>query len=106
MLMMNLVQLAIKYAIVGVAVALAAVAIPRRSLNISEVAALGATAGASFLILDMFAPNVGMGARQGAGFGIGNALVRGGGAAAAAIGGVAAPLPILEGMGEDGEQEY
>lgn len=92
MLMMNLVQLAIKYAIVGVAVALAAVAIPRRSLNASEIAALGATAGASFLVLDMFAPNVGMGARQGAGFGIGSALVGG----APAVG-----VPIIEGMGED-----
>ena len=95
MLMMNLIQLAIKYAIVGVAVALAAVAIPQRSLNASEVAALGATAGASFLVLDMFAPGVGMGARQGAGFSIGSSLV-GGGAGAPAIG-----VPLVEGMGED-----
>ena len=97
MLMMNLFQLAIKYAIVGVAVALAAVAIPNRSLNSTEISGLAASGAMTFLILDMFAPNIGMGARQGAGFSIGSKLVGGNG--------LGAVSPLLEGMGEDDEYD-
>lgn len=60
-----------KYFLEGVAVALAAFYIPKRKVEISEMVMIGATAGLTFLVLDMFAPAVGNGARLGAGLGIG-----------------------------------
>lgn len=110
-MIMELVRLAARYAVVGIAVALAAITIPQRSLNVAEVSALAATAGATFLVLDMFAPAVGMGARKGAGFGIGANLVN----APAVLPGVAAPAvaaigggasDLIEPMGEDISDGY
>lgn len=66
---------AIKYLVEGLAVAIAAYYIPRRKMNLQEVAIIGLTAAASLAILDLLAPTVGAGARHGAGFGIGASLV-------------------------------
>merc|ERR1712232_510735 len=66
---------AIKYLVEGGAVAIAAYFIPRRKMDLQEVAMIAVTAAAVFAILDLYAPSVAAGARQGAGFGIGAAQV-------------------------------
>jgi hypothetical protein len=72
--MMNLQKLArslFKYFLEGIAVALAAYYIPKRKVDLMEVAMIATTAGLTFMMLDMFSPAVGSGARMGAGLGIG-----------------------------------
>jgi hypothetical protein len=66
---------ALKYLLEGLAVAAAALFLPKKPLAFDEVAILGLTAAAVFAILDVLAPSVGVTARQGAGFGIGANLV-------------------------------
>ena len=65
----------IKYIIEGLMVALAAYAIPKKSLNMEEIALLAMCAAATFRILDVFVPSLAVSARSGAGFGIGANLV-------------------------------
>ena len=65
----------IKYVIEGLMVALAAYAIPKKSLNMEEIALLAMCAAATFSILDVFVPSLAVSARSGAGFGIGANLV-------------------------------
>ena len=60
-----------KYFLEGLAVALAAFYIPKRGMSFAEVIMIAVTAGVTFLVLDLFAPTVGSGARLGAGLGIG-----------------------------------
>lgn len=79
----EVVRRAIKYLVEGLAVAAAAYYIPRKQMNLQEIAMIAVTAAASLAILDLLAPSVGTYARQGAGFGIGAGLV---GAQASAIG--------------------
>ena len=71
----ELVRRAIKYLVEGLMVALAAYAIPKRSLNMAEVALIALTAAATFTILDTYLPSMAVSARSGAGFGIGANLV-------------------------------
>lgn len=71
----ELVKRAIKYLVEGLMVALAAFAIPKRTLNLDEVALIALTAAATFSILDTYVPSMGVSARSGAGFGIGANLV-------------------------------
>ena len=71
----ELVRRAVKYLVEGVMVALAAYAIPKRSLNMEEVALIALTAAATFSILDTYVPAMAVSARSGAGFGIGANLV-------------------------------
>jgi ABC-type Co2+ transport system permease subunit len=66
----------IKYLVEGLMVAIAAFAIPKRSLNIEEIGLIALTAAATFSILDTYIPSMGMSARSGAGFGIGANLVK------------------------------
>jgi len=66
----------IKYLVEGLMVAIAAFAIPKRSLNIEEIGLIALTAAATFSILDTYIPSMGMNARSGAGFGIGANLVK------------------------------
>jgi hypothetical protein len=70
---------AIKYLVEGAAVAVAAYLIPRKGMKWQEILMIALTAAAVFSILDLFAPVVGMTARQGAGFGIGATMVGFGG---------------------------
>jgi hypothetical protein len=56
-------------------VAIAAYAIPKRSLNVEEIVLIALTAAATVSILDTYVPSMGVGARSGAGFGIGANLV-------------------------------
>jgi hypothetical protein len=66
---------ALKYLLEGLAVAVAAIYIPKKALAMDEVATLALTAAAVFALLDVLAPSVGVTARQGAGFGLGANLV-------------------------------
>ena len=66
----------IKYLVEGLMVAIAAYAIPKRSLNLEEIALIALTAAATFSILDTYVPSMGVTARSGAGFGIGANLVK------------------------------
>ncbi len=66
---------ALKYLLEGLAVAIAAIYIPKHRLPIDEVATLALVAAAVFALLDVLAPSVGVTARQGAGFGLGANLV-------------------------------
>ena len=59
----------------GLMVAIAAFAIPKRTLNLDEVAMIALTAAATFSILDTYIPSMAVNARSGAGFGIGANLV-------------------------------
>ena len=72
----ELIKRAIKYLVEGLMVAIAAFAIPKRSLNLDEIALIALTAAATFSILDTYVPSMGVSARTGAGFGIGANLVR------------------------------
>ena len=72
----ELVKRIIKYLVEGLMVAIAAYAIPKRSLNIEEIVLIALTAAATFSILDTYIPSMGVTARSGAGFGIGANLVR------------------------------
>ena len=72
----ELVKRVIKYLVEGLMVAIAAYAIPKRSLNIEEIVLIALTAAATFSILDTYVPSMGVTARSGAGFGIGANLVK------------------------------
>jgi len=65
----------IKYLVEGLMVAIAAYAIPQRSLNIEEISLIALTAAATFSILDCYVPSIGVSTRTGAGFGIGANMV-------------------------------
>jgi ABC-type Co2+ transport system permease subunit len=67
----ELVKRIIKYLVEGLMVAIAAYAIPKRSLNIEEIILIALTAAATFSILDTYIPSMGASARTGTGLGIG-----------------------------------
>jgi len=71
----ELIKRAIKYIVEGLMVAIAAFAIPKRNLNLDEIALIALTAAATFSILDTYIPSMGVNARTGAGFGVGANLV-------------------------------
>lgn len=77
--MADLVSRTVKYAIEGLAVAIAAFFLPKfmggKSLPLSQIGMIAMVALATFAILDVYAPSVGASARTGAGFGIGAHLV-------------------------------
>ena len=70
----ELVKRIIKYLVEGLMVAIAAYAIPKRSLNIEEIILIALTAAATFSILDTYVPSMGVTARSGAGGGRGQYL--------------------------------
>ena len=73
----ELIKRIVKYLVEGLMVAIAAFAIPKRSLNIEEIGLIALTAAATFSILDTYIPAMGASSRQGAGLGIGFNLVGG-----------------------------
>jgi ABC-type Co2+ transport system permease subunit len=73
--MTELIQRIVKYLILGLMIAIVSFAIPKRSLNLEEIALIALTAAATFAILDTYIPSMGVTARSGAGFGIGANLV-------------------------------
>lgn len=73
----ELIKRAIKYIIEGIIVALAAYVIPKKSLNVEEVIVIALTAAATFSVLDVFIPSMGVMSRNSAAAGIGMGLVGG-----------------------------
>ena len=71
----ELIKRAMKYIVEGIMVAIAAYAIPKKSLQMDEVLLIALTAAATFSILDTYVPSLAVSARSGAGFGIGANLV-------------------------------
>ena len=71
----DIVSRLVKYALEGLAVAVAAYLLPGKVLKLSEIGMIALVALATFAILDIYAPSVGASARTGAGFGIGANLV-------------------------------
>ena len=71
----ELIKRVIKYVVEGLMIAIAAYIIPKRSMNLEEIACLALTAAATFAILDTYIPSMGVSARSGAGFGLGANLV-------------------------------
>ncbi len=71
----ELVRRIVKYVVEGIMVAIAAYAIPKRSMNLDEVMLIALTAAATFSILDTYVPSMAVSARSGAGFGMGANLV-------------------------------
>ena len=67
----ELIKRIIKYIVEGLMVAIAAFAIPKRSMNIEEIGLIALTAAATFSILDTYIPSMGVSARSGTGLGIG-----------------------------------
>jgi ABC-type Co2+ transport system permease subunit len=67
----ELIKRVIKYIVEGLMVSVAAYVIPKRSMNLEEIACLALTAAATFAILDTYIPSMGVSARQGTGLGIG-----------------------------------
>ena len=64
-----------KYAFEGLIVALVASILPESKLKMDEIALLALTAACVFSILDLLAPSISSGARQGVGLGTGFRLV-------------------------------
>lgn len=65
----------VKYIVQGIAVALAAYAIPNRKTNIREVAVVAIVAALTFFTLDIFTDDTSKAVKYGAGLGIGWNLV-------------------------------
>ena len=68
----------VKYVLQGLVVAFAAIVLPKRKPEYEEALTLAIVAAAVFAILDILAPNSGLGeaVRQGAGLGLGFQLVK------------------------------
>ena len=73
----DFVQIMMKYIILGGSIAVAVSMLPKTKMSGQEVLGLALSASVVFLILDTYAPSISMGARHGAGFGIGSQLVGG-----------------------------
>ena len=71
----ELLKRAVKYLVEGLMIAIAAMAIPKKTLQVEEIALLALTAAATFAILDTYLPSMAVSARTCAGFGIGGNLV-------------------------------
>lgn len=65
----------VKYLIEGLVVAIVAFLLPSKSLTMQEVILLALVAAAIFSILDLLAPSIGSGARQGVGLATGFQLM-------------------------------
>lgn len=64
-----------KYALEGLAVAMAAKVIPNQELDLKEILMIAGVAGLTLMVLDNFSPKMAEGSRFGAGFAIGRALI-------------------------------
>jgi ABC-type Co2+ transport system permease subunit len=73
----ELVKRAIKYLIEGLAISLVCLIVPKKALNVEEIVIIALTAAATFSILDVFIPSMGVSARNGAGLSLGAGIVGG-----------------------------
>ena len=67
----ELIKRIIKYVVEGIMVALVTFVVPKKSMNLEEIALIALTAAATFAILDTYIPSMGVSARQGTGLGVG-----------------------------------
>lgn len=65
----------LKYLMEGLVVAAAAFMFPNKKLSLDDVILIGFVAAATFSLLDLYSPSLGISARSGAGLGIGANLV-------------------------------
>lgn len=65
----------LKYLMEGLVVATAAFMFPNKKLTMDDVVLIGFVAAATFSLLDLYSPSLGVSARSGAGLGIGANLV-------------------------------
>lgn len=65
----------LKYLLEGLVVSTVAFSFPGKKKNMDEVVLIGFVAAATFSLLDLFAPSIGISARNGAGMGLGANLV-------------------------------
>ena len=72
----ELIKRAIKYLVEGLVVAIVAVLVPKKALNVEEIIIIALTAAATFSILDVFIPSIAASTRQGVGLGIGFNLAK------------------------------
>jgi threonine/homoserine efflux transporter RhtA len=61
----------VKYLVLGLIVAVISYIIPKKSLNIEEIAVVALSSASTFAILDTFLPSVSASAKQGLGFVVG-----------------------------------
>ena len=61
----------LKYLLEGIAVGVSTYLVSKNKVVLNEIIMISLTAAATFALLDMLAPSVSEGARQGAGFGLG-----------------------------------
>jgi len=73
----ELVKRAIKYLIEGLVVGLVVFVLPKKQLHVEEIVIIALTAAATFSILDVFIPSMGVSARNGAGLSLGAGIVGG-----------------------------
>ena len=76
-LIKTIISKVVKYLVEGLAVALAAYYIPKRKLELAEIAAIGVSAAAIFAIIDVFGPSLSDPVKTGMGLGIGVLAVAG-----------------------------
>lgn len=65
----------VKYLLEGLVVGIVAYVLPSKSLSFQEILLLSLTAASIFAVMDLLAPAIGTGARQGVGLGAGFKLV-------------------------------
>lgn len=63
------------YLIEGLAITAAIYLVTKRQIDVRAIGTLALVIGATYMVLDLYAPGVGAGARQGSGFGLGFGLV-------------------------------
>lgn len=101
------------YLLEGVAITIAIHLISRKRLGVAEIITLSLTIAVTFMILDLFAPEVGSSARQGAGFGLGVKQIGGQsnpsmyyGSKSCPSGKCGVPNKVVEGMDDPVAIEY
>jgi hypothetical protein len=65
----------LKYMMEGLVVATAAFMFPNKKMSFDDIVLIGFIAAATFSLLDLYSPSLGISARSGAGLGIGANLV-------------------------------
>lgn len=73
-LIMNGYRIVARYLMEGLAIALVTSTLPKKKLNLKEVATISIIGALTFFVLDLWAPAIGKSSRLGAGFGIGAKL--------------------------------
>jgi ABC-type Co2+ transport system permease subunit len=73
----ELVKRAIKYLIEGLVVSICLIILPKKQLQVEEIVIVALTAAATFSLLDVFIPSMGISARNGTGAGLGLGIIGG-----------------------------